>query len=214
MPRTRIKICGITRQSDARAAVEAGADALGLVFYPDSPRAVTLAEAEAVVVALPPSVCLVGLFVDAEPELVTEACEALPLSMLQFHGNEKQAYCRDFGLPWMKALRIAPDTDVEAAMEDYSEANAILLDTWRAGMAGGTGASFDWNKVPRQTGRTLVLAGGLRPDNVAEAIAAAHPYAVDVSGGVEVSPGLKDAGKIAEFIAAVAAADTVSEMKQ
>ncbi len=213
MPRTRIKICGITRQSDARAAVKAGADALGLVFYPDSPRAVTLTEAEAVVAALPPSVCLVGLFVDAEPELVTEACEALPLSMLQFHGNEKQAYCRDFGLPWMKALRVAPDTDVEAAMEDYSEANAILLDTWRAGIAGGTGESFDWNKVPRETGRTLVLAGGLRPNNVAEAIAAAHPYAVDVSGGVEASPGLKDAGKIAEFIAAVAAADKLSEKK-
>ena len=213
MPRTRIKICGITRQSDARAAVKAGADALGLVFYPDSPRAVTLTEAEAVVAALPPSVCLVGLFVDAEPELVTEACEALPLSMLQFHGNEKQAYCRDFGLPWMKALRVAPDTDVEAAMEDYSEANAILLDTWRAGIAGGTGESFDWNKVPRETGRRLVLAGGLRPNNVAEAIAAAHPYAVDVSGGVEASPGLKDAGKIAEFIAAVAAADKLSEKK-
>ncbi len=213
MPRTRIKICGITRQSDARAAVKAGADALGLVFYPDSPRAVTLTEAEAVVAALPPSVCLVGLFVDAEPELVTEACEALPLSMLQFHGNEKQAYCRDFGLPWMKALRVAPDTDVEAAMEDYSEANAILLDTWRAGIAGGTGESFDWNKVPRETGRRLVLAGGLRPNNVAEAIAAAHPYAVDVSGGVEASPGLKDTGKIADFIAAVAAADKLSEKK-
>ena len=213
MPRTRIKICGITRQSDARAAVKAGADALGLVFYPDSPRAVTLTEAEAVVAALPPSVCLVGLFVDAEPELVTEACEALPLSMLQFHGNEKQAYCRDFGLPWMKALRVAPDTDVEAAMEDYSEANAILLDTWRAGIAGGTGESFDWNKVPRETGRRLVLAGGLRPNNVAEAIAAAHPYAVDVSGGVEASPGLKDAGKMAEFITAVAAADKLSEKK-
>jgi len=205
--RTRIKICGITRRRDAQDAIAAGADALGLVFYADSPRAVTIAEASSIIAELPPLVSLVGLFVDADAAFVEEACRELPLTMLQFHGNEKQEYCAGFGLPWMKAVRVGPDTDVPAAIADYPKANAVLLDTWRAGVAGGTGERFDWNQVPTDAAQALVLAGGLNPLNVAEAISMTRPYAVDVSGGVESAPGVKDADKIQAFVAAVSAAD-------
>jgi phosphoribosylanthranilate isomerase len=204
---TRIKICGITRQVDARAAIDAGVDALGLVFYPGSPRALSLDEAGAVVADLPSSICLVGLFVNAAVEQVTAVCSALKLNLLQFHGDESQEYCKQFGVPWMKALRVAEETDVLALMGEYVEADAILLDTWRADAPGGTGEVFNWDKVPRDRSCPLVLAGGLRPDNVGAAIARVRPYAVDVSGGVEASPGIKDPQKIMQFVAAVRAAD-------
>jgi phosphoribosylanthranilate isomerase len=211
VPRTRIKICGITRSSDAFAAVEAGADALGLVFYPGSPRAVTVGQAEAIVAGLPPMVTLVGLFVNASATQVDEACSRLPLGLLQFHGDEPAEFCGSFGLPWMKALRIAEDSSVPEMMQAYTSASAILLDTWRAGVPGGTGESFNWQLVPSDTSQALVLAGGLNAENVASAIRQVQPFAVDVSGGVEASAGIKDVQKISEFIEAVRTADRVSD---
>jgi phosphoribosylanthranilate isomerase len=206
--RTRIKICGITRNCDALAAVEAGADALGLVFYPASPRAVTVDDAELIIASLPPLVSLVGLFVNATVEQVQQVCSRLPLDLLQFHGNESADFCAGFELPWMKALRVASDSNVAEMMEPYSAASAILLDTWRAGTPGGTGESFNWDLVPAQTGQTLVLAGGLNAGNVAAAIEQVHPFAVDVSGGVEISPGIKDPREMAKFVAAVRSAES------
>lgn len=203
MYRTRIKICGITRQSDALAAINAGVDALGLVFYPGSARALSLADAEAVTRGLPPFITLVGLFVDAEAGLVDEACQRLPLGLLQFHGEETDDFCRSFCRPWMKALRIAEDSDVPAMIDEHPGAAAILLDTWRADQPGGTGDSFNWQQVPVNPTRPLVLAGGLNAGNVGRAISMTRPFAVDVSGGVEESPGIKSREKIEQFVAAV-----------
>jgi phosphoribosylanthranilate isomerase len=201
--RTRIKICGITRQSDALAAINAGVDALGLVFYPGSARALSLADAEAVTRGLPPFITLVGLFVDAEAGLVDEACQRLPLGLLQFHGEETDDFCRSFCRPWMKALRIAEDSDVPAMIDEHPGATAILLDTWRVDQPGGTGDSFNWQQVPVNPTRPLVLAGGLNAGNVGRAISMTRPFAVDVSGGVEESPGIKSREKIEQFVAAV-----------
>lgn len=190
------------------AAIEAGADALGLVFYAASPRAVDIATAAQITAGLPPLVSVVGLFVDAERAFIEAARDALPLSLLQFHGDEDPGYCASFGLPWMKAIRVAPDTDVAAAAGPYGDASAILLDTFKAGVPGGTGDRFDWSRVPALPGRrALVLAGGLNAGNVGEAICAVRPYAVDVSGGVESAPGRKSRARMEEFVAAVAAAD-------
>ncbi len=214
MSRTRIKICGITRNCDALAAVEAGVDALGLVFYADSPRAVTVSQAEAVVAGLPPMVTLVGLFVNASAEQVRDACSRLPLGLLQFHGDEPASFCSEFGLPWMKALRITGDSSVSEMMQAYTGASAILLDTWRAGVPGGTGESFDWQLVPTNLTPALVLAGGLNAENVGRAIQQVRPFAVDVSGGVEASAGIKDVLKISEFVTAVRTADRVSDENQ
>ena len=207
LPRTRVKICGITRPEDGLAAVDAGADALGLVFYEPSPRAVSLEQARAVATAVPPSTCLVGLFVDAPEAVVKGACEQSLLDLLQFHGGESATYCEGFGLPWMKALRVAANTDVAAAIAGYPGAQAILLDTYSERAAGGTGERFDWSLVPDNPPLPLVLAGGLDAGNVGRAIAATRPWAVDVSGGVESAPGIKDAGKMRDFVAAVRAAD-------
>ncbi len=211
MSHTRIKICGITRSGDALAAVDAGADALGLVFYPDSPRAVSVSQAETIVAGLPPMVTLAGLFVNASAQQVRDACSRLPLGLLQFHGDETADFCSGFGLPWMKALRVAGDAPVSDMMQTYTAASAILLDTWRAGVPGGTGESFNWLLVPADSAQPLVLAGGLHAGNVGRAIALVRPYAVDVSGGVEASPGIKDVQKISEFVTAVRAADRVSD---
>jgi len=194
--------------------VEAGADALGLVFYADSPRAVTVSQAEAVVAGLPPMVTLVGLFVNASAEQVRDACSRLPLGLLQFHGDEPASFCSEFGLPWMKALRITGDSSVSEMMQAYTGASAILLDTWRAGVPGGTGESFDWQLVPTNLTPALVLAGGLNAENVGRAIQQVRPFAVDVSGGVEASAGIKDVQKISEFVTAVRTADRVSDENQ
>ncbi len=189
------------------AAVDAGADAIGLVFYEGSPRAVDIAAAGEILSGFPAMVTVVGLFVDAPREYVEQACTELPLSLLQFHGEEDPAYCASFGKPWMKAVRVAPDTAIEAAAANYAEAAAILLDSFRPGVPGGTGSSFDWELIPTLKARRLVLAGGLNAGNVGTAIATARPFAVDVSGGVEASPGRKSPAAIREFIAAVRAAD-------
>jgi phosphoribosylanthranilate isomerase len=199
----RSKICGITRIEDALAAVEAGADAIGLVFYAKSPRAVTLQQARAIIVALPPFVTTVGLFVDASRCELGEILDAVPLDLLQFHGDESPAACDGYHRPYIKALRVKPGDDIAAQVELYKNASGVLLDTYVPGIPGGTGEAFDWSLVPEGLSKPVILAGGLTAENVVQAIAQVRPYAVDVSGGVEVTKGIKDAEKIRAFMQAV-----------
>lgn len=208
--RVRVKICGITRLEDALAAVAAGADAIGFVFYAPSPRHVSPAVAAGIVRQLPPFVTTVGLFVNPSVEEVEVVLRTVPLSLLQFHGDEDDAFCARFGRPWIKALAVQPGSDVAGLIAAHPGASGILLDAWHPQLRGGTGERFDWSLFPRNGGKPLVLAGGLDPGNVAEAIRATAPYAVDVSGGVEAlaadgsaRKGIKDAGLIRSFIAAV-----------
>jgi phosphoribosylanthranilate isomerase len=197
--RTRVKICGITRRQDAEFAVEMGADAIGLVFYAPSPRAVTVAQAQDIIVGLPPFVSIVALFVDADPEYVNTCLATLPISILQFHGDESVEYCQQFNHPYMKALRMRDGIDLKAEANKYKSASAILLDSYQAGVPGGTGKVFDWSLISDIT-MPLILAGGLDTKNVAIAIEQVQPYAVDVSGGVEQAKGIKDKKKIKEFM--------------
>ena len=203
MARVRSKICGITTLDDALAAVEAGADALGLVFYPPSPRAVSIEQAQTILAGLPPFVCTVGLFVDARHEELERHLAQLPLDLLQLHGDESAEYCEHLPRPYIKALRVRPGEDLAEQAVRYRAARAILLDSFVPGVPGGTGESFDWNLVPERFPKPLILAGGLNADNVAQAITQLKPYAVDVSGAVERSKGLKDHAKLRAFIAAV-----------
>lgn len=202
-----VKICGITREADAKAALALGAAALGFVFYARSPRHVTPAQAAAVIRALPPFTCAVGLFVDADAALVRETLARAPLNLLQFHGDEPPGYCGQFGLPYMKALRVRPDMDLVQYASRYSGARALLLDAYVEGVPGGTGSAFDWSLVPRGLPLPVVLSGGLNAGNVAAAIRATRPAAVDVSSGVEASPGIKDEAKMAAFMSEVRSAD-------
>lgn len=201
--RTRIKICGITRPEDALAAAAAGADAIGFVFYAKSPRAVTIAQANAIINQLPPFVTRVGLFVDASQQELDSVLDQVELDVVQFHGNETLAQCESAGKEYMKAVRVQDTADILAAIEQYPSASALLLDTYHPSLPGGTGETFDWDKIPSNMSKPFVLAGGLTPDNVAQAIRAVSPYAVDVSGGVEQSKGIKSAEKITAFVAAV-----------
>lgn len=201
--RTRVKICGITRPVDARTAVWAGADAIGLVFYRPSPRAVDIAQAREITAGLPPFVSVVGLFVNARPEEVLRVLDGVALDLLQFHGEELPEYCQSFGRPYLKALRVAGDEDLAHACERFGQASALLLDTYVAGVPGGTGRTFDWTLIPGDLPLPVVLAGGLHPGNVAEAIRRVRPYAVDVSGGVEAAKGVKDPSRIYEFMRGV-----------
>lgn len=201
--RVRIKICGITRLEDARAAIAAGADALGFVFYPPSPRYVSPDVAAAIIRELPPFVTTVGLVVNPQLDEVQQLLKAVPLSLLQFHGEESNEFCAQFRHPWIKALAIKPDSDIAAMMAAYHDANGILLDAWHPDLKGGTGQSFNWTDFPSASQMPLILAGGLNPENVAGAVRMTRPYAVDVSGGVEVSKGIKSAELINAFIAAV-----------
>lgn len=201
--RTRVKICGITREEDALAAVAAGADAIGLVFYPPSPRHVTPEQAGRITRRLPPFVTVVGLFVNADAETIAQSVAAGRVNLLQFHGQECPDYCAQHGLPWLKAVRMKEDLDLDKAAADYAGAAALLLDAYRPGVPGGTGETFDWARIPGHLAERIVLAGGLNPDNVAEAVRTVHPYAVDVSGGVEAEPGIKDPARIASFMRGV-----------
>jgi phosphoribosylanthranilate isomerase len=212
--RTRVKICGITNVEDALAAVAAGADAIGMVFYPASPRAIRVDQAEAICAALPPFVAVVGLFVDADADQIARVLAQVPLTLLQFHGNETAAECARFARPFIKAVRMREHTDLGAELKQYVQAQALLLDTYKAGTPGGTGETFDWQRVPSQYAGRIVLAGGLNPDNVGAAVAQVRPYAVDVSGGVEAVPGIKDIERMRKFIAAVQLADTQREMSE
>lgn len=206
--RTRVKICGITRVEDGLAAARAGADAIGLVFYARSPRAVSAAQARTIVRALPPFVTTVGLFVDAAAEDVRHVLQAVPLDLLQFHGDESPEQCRIYGRPYLKALRMREGVDVAATARTYGDAAGLLVDTYVEGVAGGTGLAFEWSRLPHDLARPVILAGGLTPDNVAAAVVQVRPWAVDVSGGVEAAPGLKDAAKIAAFIRGVKSVQT------
>ncbi len=205
--RTRVKICGLRDAAMARVAAEAGADAVGIVFHPSSPRHASLDQARAVAEALPAFVQAVGLFVNAPASQVRETLSAVPLTLLQFHGDEDPGYCAQFGLPWLKAVRVGAGTDLVEWRSRFSRATALLLDACVPGEFGGTGASFDWSLVPRDLASRIVLSGGLEPGNVGAAIAAVRPWAVDVSSGVESSRGVKDAARIQEFMRSVKHAD-------
>jgi len=201
--RTRVKICGITRPQDAVLAAKLGADAIGLVFYQKSPRAVTIEQAQAIIQALPAFVTVVGLFVNAEPTFVHGILAQLPLDILQFHGEESPDDCLQFAKPYIKALRMRPDVDVQAFAKRYANAKALLLDTYVQGVKGGTGIVFDWQQVPTHLSKPIIIAGGLTPENVNQAITSLTPYAVDVSGGVESAKGIKDAEKMSAFMRGV-----------
>jgi len=203
MSAVRSKICGITRIEDALAAVEAGADAIGFVFYAKSPRAVSVQQARAIIAALPPFITTVGLFVNPTRCELNETLEVVPLDLLQFHGDETPEDCEGYHRPFIKALRVQAGDDIAALCRQYSRASGILLDTYVAGVPGGTGETFDWTLIPSQLSKPIILAGGLTPANVSQAIAQVHPYAVDVSGGVEESKGIKDHDKIRAFMSAV-----------
>jgi phosphoribosylanthranilate isomerase len=201
--RTRVKICGITRIEDALAAARSGADAVGFVFDPASARVIAPAAAREIRLALPPFVTVVGLFVDAPAERVREVLGAVALDLLQFHGSEPPEFCRSFHRPYIKAIRMRPETDLHAEERRYRDAAGILLDTYSPAAAGGTGERFDWARVPEDLARPVILAGGLDPSNVIEAVRRVRPYAVDVSSGVEQSKGIKDAARITAFLRAV-----------
>jgi len=196
---TRVKICGITRPEDALAAAAAGADAIGLVFA-ESPRQISPEQGRAIVATLPPFIKVVGLFVDAPPDQVRDVLRVVPLDLLQFHGRETPEACRGHGRPYIKAITMKDGMDVASEVRRYADAAGVLLDAYHPEKAGGSGQTFDWSRVPPETGKPVILAGGLTPENVAAAVRAVRPYAVDVSSGVERSKGIKDADKIAAFI--------------
>lgn len=205
--RTRTKICGLTRAADARHAARCGADAIGLVFYPPSPRKVTLQQASTIRQALPAFVTSVALFVDAEPAQVQAVLATVHPDLLQFHGDESPEYCRQFGMPYIKAVRVRAGLDLVQYAALYADAQGLLLDAFVPGQAGGTGQSFDWALIPENLPLPLILSGGLEPENVRHAVQSVHPWAVDVSSGVEISKGIKDAAKVAQFIQEVSNAD-------
>ena len=199
-PRVRVKFCGITRPEDALAGVCAGADAIGLVFYPPSPRAVAPIQAQEIISVLPPFVTVVGLFVDAERSSIEQILDRVHIDLLQFHGDEGPQQCAALQRPYIKAVRMRPGSHLTDLARRYSAARALLLDTYVSGKKGGTGQVFDWARARIDLGIPLILAGGLRPENVADAIRQARPFAVDVSGGIEQSPGLKDLDKMQAFM--------------
>jgi len=204
--RTRIKICGITSVADGLAAAEAGADAIGFVFYAKSPRYVAPAVAATIARALPPFVDVVALFVNEAPETVRAVLAEVPVNILQFHGDEDETYCRQFNRPYYKAARVRPELDLVQYAASFPSAQAILLDAFVEGYGGG-GHTFDWSLIPTALARPIVLSGGLSVDNVTDAVRSVRPPAVDVSSGVEISKGVKDHAKIAAFIAGVRNAD-------
>ena len=204
---TAVKICGITRLEDALASVRAGAQAIGLVFYAPSPRYIAPAAAGAIIRALPPFITTVGLFVDAPAEEVRATLAQAPVQLLQFHGAETSDYCRQFGRPYMKAVRMGPEVDLLQYARDYHDAKALLLDAYVEGLHGGSGVAFDWGRVPDGLPLPVILSGGLTAENVGDAVRRVRPCAVDVSSGVESARGIKDAGKIAAFIGGVRNAD-------
>jgi len=201
--RTRVKICGITRIEDALAAVNAGADAIGLVFYAQSPRCVTIEQAQKIVAAIPPFVSVVGLFINASKAEIETVLSKVRLDILQFHGDETSSECEQIKLPYYKAIRVKADTNLLQCAVEFNSAKALLLDAHSESAFGGTGQTFDWNLIPKSLTKPVILAGGLTAENVGSAIKRVQPYAVDVSGGVEQSKGVKDAAKIAAFMQAV-----------
>ena len=207
--RTRIKFCGLTRPGDVRLAGELGVDAVGFVFAPDSPRRLTAVEARQLRLALAPMVSVVALFRGNSAAEVREVVRQLRPSVLQFHGDEDDAFCRAFRVPWMKAIPMANGEawDARTLQQRWPHADGFLFDSHGAGKGGGTGKAFDWSRIPTGLHRPFVLAGGITPDNVFDAIHATLPWAVDVASGIEVSPGVKDGEKMRRFVAEVRRAD-------
>jgi phosphoribosylanthranilate isomerase len=204
MSRTRVKICGITNSHDAEIAVDSGADAIGMVFYPDSPRNISLSQAREIVSRVPPFVTTVGLFVNSSAQQINRVINAVSLDLLQFHGDEDEEFCSHFQRPYLKVVRVQANTDLHRLCQQYASARGLLVDSYKPGIPGGTGETFDWSMIPRDLPLPLVLAGGLNAGNVESALARVQPYAVDVSSGVESSPGVKDVEKISGFMRAVA----------
>ena len=204
---TRVKVCGITRIEDGLAATSFGADAIGFVFYAPSPRYVAPTHAREIAVAIAPFVSTVGLFVDADVATVSNVLQTIRLDYLQFHGDESPEYCAQFGVPFLKAIRVKPGVDLLQYAAEFHAAKAILLDAFVEGTHGGTGQRFDWQLIPRNLPLPVILSGGLVPGNVTEAIRKVMPWAVDVSSGVEIAKGVKDAGKIEQFMRGVRNAD-------
>ncbi len=207
---TRTKICGITHLADALFAIECGADALGFVFYPPSQRCVSIDQAKQIVEQLPPFVTIVGLFVDENAAQIEQTIKQVKIDLLQFHGNEQESFCQQFSRPYIKAIRIKSALDIRNACKEYHHAKSILLDTYVKGIPGGTGEVFNWQLIPKTISKPIILAGGLTPQNIQGAIKITHPFAVDVSGGVErderdgkEKKGLKDHQKIKTFISNV-----------
>jgi phosphoribosylanthranilate isomerase len=200
MLRTRVKICGITRVQDAIAVVQSGADALGLVFYPKSPRHVTVEQAREIATGVAPFVTVTGLFVNASANLIRQVLTSVPLGLLQFHGQETNDQCNCFGLPFIKSIPMQSGTNLSSLLSPYPDAAGFLLDAWQPETHGGGGIAFDWQQVPEGIHAPLVLAGGLTPGNVAMAIRTVKPYAVDVSTGVERDKGIKSREKIEAFM--------------
>lgn len=198
--RTRVKICGITNIKDARNVVEAGADAIGLVFYQKSPRFVDIKSAGEIVESIAPFINCVGLFVDADEQYIRDVLETVAIDTLQFHGQETEQACALYNKPYIKAVRMSENIVLSKQVNDYASAKALLLDTYVKDMPGGTGKSFDWDRIPKNLDKPIILAGGLDANNVKEAISHVHPYAVDVSGGVESEKGKKDINKVNNFI--------------
>lgn len=208
LSRTRVKFCGITRPRDALTAASLGADAIGLVFYAKSPRVVELGAAREITQAIPPFITVVGLFVGPEPHQVDRVLDAVPIDLLQFHGDEEPEECARYGHPYIKAIAMRDGLNLPAHARRFASARGFLLDTHHAELYGGTGLAFDWARVPSDgLGKPLILAGGLTPANVAEAITRVRPFAVDVSGGVEAAKGVKDADKMTAFIEGVKSVD-------
>jgi len=205
--RTRVKICGITREQDAEAAVECGADAIGFVFYESSPRHITVERAAAIARLLPPFVTTVALFVNADEVTVASVVDQVGVDLLQFHGQERPDYCASHRRPWIRAVRVKPETDLLTLQSEFAAARGLLLDAYRPGVPGGTGETFDWDRIPMELASQIVLAGGLSPENVGDAVRRVRPYAVDVSGGVEAAKGIKDRQKIKAFIEEVRSAE-------
>ncbi|WP_180058162.1 phosphoribosylanthranilate isomerase [Acinetobacter sp. YH12227] len=206
--RTRAKICGITRIQDIQSVVNAGADAIGFVFFPPSPRSVTAEQAQSLIQNVPAYVQTVGLFVNASLDEIADILKQAPVDILQFHGDETPEQCRDIskqvGRRWYKAIQVKPGMDVIATIQQYQQAgaSAVLLDAWHPELKGGTGHSFDWAQFPKLD-IPLILAGGLKPDNIEDAIKTTNAYAVDVSGGVESAKGIKDKKLIEQFMQGV-----------
>lgn len=212
--RTRIKICGITREQDVSAVAGNGADALGLVFYEKSPRHVTVRQAAQLAHSVPPFLTVVGLFANPNVDYVREVLAKVPLDVLQFHGEETPEFCGQFGRPYLKAIRVKAGVDLVQCAASYKAAQGLLVDAFVEGTQGGTGESFDWSLIPHDLPLPVILSGGLHAGNVAEAIRQVRPYAVDVSSGVEAAKGIKDAAKVAAFINEVKLVDSVNNRSE
>ncbi|KAF3976878.1 MAG: phosphoribosylanthranilate isomerase [Methylococcales symbiont of Iophon sp. n. MRB-2018] len=205
--RTRIKICGFTRVEDAVAAAKLGVDAIGLVFYPPSPRSISIEQARNIVNALPAFVSVVALFVDEQESQIKQVLNELAIDVIQFHGNEPANRCNIYNKPYLKAIRMTKQRDVLQIAEQYNDASALLLDAYQLGIKGGSGHQFDWDLIPKQCALPIVLAGGLHVDNARLAVQSVRPYALDVSSGVETEKGIKDVAKMAAFIQQVKEGD-------